>query len=200
MKEKKTLAVFDFDGTITNRDSFILFLKYLKPGLSFYLNMWLSVPELILYFSGYFSKKQIKEKLLKNFCGAISQKQFDDYCYQFSKNILPSIIKPSAIREIEKLKEQNAHIVLLTASPENYLIPLCKQYKITLIGSRLKKCSLHFVPEMIGENCFGAEKVKRLEEQINLSEYDVRIGYGDTYGDKPFLKLMTEVHYKPFRN
>ena len=192
--------VFDFDGTLTHRDSFIAFLKFIKPGSSFYLHLWLSVPELILYFSGYFSKKQIKERLLKNICGKISQKQFDALCAAFGENEIPKLIKPDALKCIEDYQNQDATMVLLTASPEDYLKSFCRKHNMKLIGTKLQRSSLYFTAKIDGENCFGIEKVKRLEEKFQIQKFETRIGYGDSFGDKPFLKLMTEVHYKPFRN
>ena len=43
------LALFDFDGTITNRDSFIDFIKFAKGNLKFFQGFMILSPILILY-------------------------------------------------------------------------------------------------------------------------------------------------------
>lgn len=197
--QQKTLVVYDFDGTITTKDSFIEFLRFVKPGFSFYIHMWLSVPELILYFIGFFDKKQIKQSLLKVFCNKMSQQEFDKAAKQFSDEQIPKMIKTDAMQNILKYQQNNSTLVLLTASPEDYLKDWCKKQNMKLIGTKLLRNNKMFMAKLDGENCFGQEKVRRLRIEFELNDYETRIGYGDTPGDKPFLNLMTEPHYKAFK-
>jgi phosphoserine phosphatase len=51
----------------------------------------------------------------------------------------------------------------------------------------------------MGKNCHGEEKVRRILEQHNMSDYEVVYAYGDTAGDLPMMKLAGNSFYKPFR-
>ena len=44
------------------------------------------------------------------------------------------------------------------------------------------------------------EKVIRIQEEYNLSDYQEIYVYGDSPGDKPMLGLATKSFYKPFRS
>ena len=48
------------------------------------------------------------------------------------------------------------------------------------------------------KNCFGIEKVNRIKEKYNLSEYNVIYAYGNSSGDKEMLSIANEKYYKRF--
>ena len=48
-------------------------------------------------------------------------------------------------------------------------------------------------------NCYGAEKVRRIQEAISdRSLYEIE-AFGDSRGDKEMLAFADQGHYKPFR-
>ena len=47
-------------------------------------------------------------------------------------------------------------------------------------------------------NCYGPEKVKRIREKYNLSNYKYIYAYGNSRGDYEMLSIANESHYKPF--
>ena len=48
-------------------------------------------------------------------------------------------------------------------------------------------------------NCIGKEKVRRLNEKYNLSEYDEIHVFGNSKGDLPMLELGTHKYYRFFK-
>jgi phosphoserine phosphatase len=50
-----------------------------------------------------------------------------------------------------------------------------------------------------GRNCHGDEKVCRIKEHFNVSQFSEVIAYGDSAGDKEMLALAHRRYYKPFR-
>ena len=50
----------------------------------------------------------------------------------------------------------------------------------------------------MNKNCYGIEKVNRINEVINLKEYLNIYAYGDSNGDKQMLKIATHAYYKYF--
>jgi phosphoserine phosphatase len=51
-----------------------------------------------------------------------------------------------------------------------------------------------------GHNCYGQEKVRRIQAALDLAHYEHIYAYGDSSGDKPMLALADEAFYKPFRS
>ncbi|MEP6748361.1 MAG: HAD-IB family hydrolase [Bacteroidota bacterium] len=196
---KKRIAFFDFDGTITTRDTLLEVIKFYKGNFKYYLGFAINSPFIIAYKAGIISNQAAKEKVLKYFFCGITEKQFQQHCDEFAVSHIPSLLRPKALHEIEKLKAAGAAIVIVSASAENWIVAWCKKNELQLIGTKLQVINNLLTGKIDGINCHGEEKVNRINKVFDLSQYDEIYCYGDTRGDKPMLKLATFSFYKPFR-
>lgn len=103
------------------------------------------------------------------------------------------------MHEIRKLKEAGAEVVVVSASPENWIIDWCKQMELKCIATRLQVLDKKITGKINGTNCHGEEKVRRIRELYDLTSYHSIYCYGDTSGDLPMLSLGTIRFFKPFR-
>lgn len=195
---KKEIAFFDFDGTITTKDTLLEFIKFSKGKFHFYLGFLFHLPFLIAYKLKIISNQSAKEKILRFFFQDMLVEKFKDHCNDFSKNRLPSLIRPKALQEIKRLKEKNILVVIVSASPENWIQNWAAENNLELIASRLEVSNKKITGKILGKNCHGDEKVSRIIEVFDLSQYKVVAAYGDSKGDKPMLQLATSSYYKPF--
>ena len=196
---KKRIAFFDFDGTITTRDTLLEIIKYQKGTARFYLGFILNAPFLLLFKLGIISNQSAKERMLTHFFGKMSLPVFQEKCDAFAQEVIPTLVRPKAMAEIEKLKSLNAEIVIVSASAENWISEWCKKNKLQLAGTRLETNGVRLTGKIAGTNCHGKEKVRRIKERYDLSQYQEIYCYGDTNGDKPMLGLATIQFYAPFR-
>jgi len=196
---KKRIAFFDFDGTITTKDSLLEFIKYSKGNLYFYLGFFLNAPFLVAYKLKIISNQSAKERILRFFFGGTSLEAFQATCDRFTEHVLPGLIRPKASREIRKLLSMDFAVVIVSASPEDWIKEWARINDVQLIASRLTVNKGRLSGRMLGKNCHGKEKVSRIRERIDLSEADVILAYGDEPGDKPMLSLAAHAFYKPFR-
>lgn len=196
---KKEIAFFDFDGTITTKDTLLEFIKFSKGILSFYFGFIIKLPYLIAYKLKIISNQSAKEKILEYFFKDMPIEVFKQYCDAFSKNILPGLIRPQALEEINRLKKKKIIIVVVSASPENWIQMWVKMVQLELIASKLEVKDNKLTGKIWGKNCHGNEKVDRIIKSYNLSEYIIVAAYGDSPGDKPMLQLAKTAFYKPFR-
>jgi len=196
----RRIAFLDFDGTITFKDSFLEFIKYAKGNAAFYRGFILNSPMLIAYKLKIISNQKAKEGILKYFFGQMPYKEFEELCKNFSKEKLPSLIRPKAAAEIEKLKAEGVEIVIVSASAEDWVKYYCEEIGAKWIASRLEFNSDEcFSGKLSGNNCYGVEKTIRIKELYDLNSYQEIYCYGDSEGDKPMLSLGTAAFYKPFR-
>ena len=195
---KKEIAFFDFDGTITKKDTLLEFIKFSKGNLLFYLGFILNLPYLAAYKIGLISNQTAKEKILQFFFRNTPVQTFKEYCHSFSKNVLPMLIRPEALEEIKCLKEKNIIVVVVSASPENWIEDWTKESQMELIASKLEIRDNEITGKILGKNCHGNEKVCRINEAYDLSNYYIVAAYGDSKGDKPMLRLAKKAHYKLF--
>jgi len=196
---KKEIAFFDFDGTITTKDTLLEFIKFTKGNSSFFLGFVFNLPFIIGYKLKIISNQSAKERILRFFFRNTSAEAFKQYCQEFSRNLLPKLIRPNAMKEIERLQKKNIVVVIVSASPENWIENWASQNKLELIASRLEINNGKLTGKILGENCHGNEKVNRILENYDLSQYSVIAAYGDSPGDRPMLRLAARSYYKPFK-
>ncbi|MBC7849307.1 MAG: HAD-IB family hydrolase [Chitinophagaceae bacterium] len=195
----RQIAFFDFDGTITTKDTMLEFIKYRKGNLGFLAGFALNSPFLVAYKAGIISNQLAKERILTFFFGKTSSNNFQEHCNQFADEIIPGLIRPKALIEIKKLQDSGVEVVIVSASAEQWISKWCASMGVEMIATRLISRSEKITGRIDGRNCHGEEKVNRIRAAYNLSDYDAIYAYGDTKGDKPMLGLATFAFYKPFR-
>ena len=193
------IAFFDFDGTITSKDTLVEILKFAKGKFSFYLGMLVLSPVLIAHKLGLISNHNAKEILLMFFLKGMSADEFNTICYEFAETKLPGLFRKAALNEIRAHLKNNTRVVIVSASPENWILPWCSQYDLECIATKLNVEDGIITGKIQGRNCNGKEKVKNILKKYNLSHYTKIYAYGDTTGDLPMLSLSTDSYYKPFK-
>jgi phosphatidylglycerophosphatase C len=195
----QTIAFFDFDGTITTKDTLLEFIRHSRGKFRFYTGFAINSPWLIAMKLKLISNQKAKERILSWFFRGSDLTAFNQQCDHFAMEMLPGLIRPKALAEIETLRQRNATIVVVSASPENWIQPWAGSNSIQYIATRLEIKENKLTGKIQGRNCHGIEKVERINQTFQLSNYTTIYAYGDSSGDKPMLGLATNAFYKPFR-
>lgn len=195
----KTLALFDFDGTLTRKDTFIELIKFVHGKSHFYKGILKLAPCLFLYKLQLIPNWKAKEKVLAYFFKGMPASTFQSHCNHFAAEAIPRFLKQDAIRKLKELKDIGTHIAIVTASAENWVLPWCHSMNVECIASKLEAKEEKLTGKLDGENCYGIEKVNRIKETIDLSKYSVIYAFGDSKGDLPMLGLATYPFYKIFK-
>ena len=196
---KKGIAFFDFDGTITTKDTLLEFIKFSKGSFLFYLGFLINSPYLVAMKLGLISNQVAKEKVLRFFFKNKDINEFNELCNKFALEEIPKLIRLKAKQEIKKLKTDGFVIVVVSASPENWIQKWSFSEGLELIASKLEVNNGKITGKILGKNCHGVEKLKRIKEKYIIEDYKVIYAYGDTSGDRPMLNVATHSYYKPFR-
>jgi HAD superfamily hydrolase (TIGR01490 family) len=197
---KKGIAFFDFDGTITKKDSLLEFIRFCKGKLSFIVGFLLNMHYLLGYKLKLISNQKAKERILGYFFNKMPLHVFEDCCRRFNEERLPYLIRPGALKEIKSLKDKGYIIVIVSASPENWIRDWAKQNDLEMISSILEIQNGKLTGKICGKNCHGQEKVRRILEKYHITDFDEILAYGDSYGDRPMLDLASTSFYRPFRS
>ena len=196
---KSSIAFFDFDGTITYKDTLFEIIKYQKGKRALYVGLTKLSPWLIAMKLRIISNAATKEKVLAFFFKDTPLQDFQRKCDEFIATKLPLLIRPDALKEINKHKQNNATVVIVTASAENWIAGWFRQKHIECIGTKLEIKDGKITGNIDGKNCNGIEKVNRIKALFQLDAYETILAYGDTKGDKPMLSLAAFAYYKPFK-
>jgi len=186
----KTIAAFDFDGTVTTCDSFSRFALFSLGPFHFLLRSLSLLPALFT-----FSRSKIKERALKLYFSHLTLDEFQREAERFTKKKLPALLRPKALEKIAWHKEEGHTVILLTAAFEEAVRPFTDAYGFdALLGSRMDLKS----GRLIGPNCRGKEKVKRLIEYAGPKEHYTLYAYGDSKGDKELLAFADFPSFREF--
>lgn len=194
------IAFFDFDGTITCKDTMFEVIRFQKGKKSFYFGLIKLSPWLIALKLGFISGAVAKEKLLAHFFKGLPITDFQRQCDAFIKDRLPQLIRPLALQAIQDHKKKQTTVVIVSASAQNWIEGWCTQYQIQCIATKLETKEGLLTGRIDGKNCNGAEKVQRIKALFQLESYKTIWAYGDSKGDKPMLSLAAFARYKPFRS
>lgn len=195
----KTLVLFDFDGTITTKDTLIELVHFYRGRKNYLLGMLMLSPVMVLYALKLIPNWKAKQFFLARFFRGEKLEHFNRQCVLFSTNILPSLVRRGAQEAIERYKSENATIAVVSASAENWVKPWCDQHGLICLATRLESKGGIITGRINGRNCYGDEKVCRITAHFNITSFRTIIAYGDSSGDRPMMELAHEGHYKPFR-
>jgi HAD superfamily hydrolase (TIGR01490 family) len=194
----RTLAVFDFDGTITTKDSFLEFIKFSMGEIKFIWGMIILSPVLILYLLKLYPNDKAKQVVLRYFFAGMSGEKFAQVGLDFANSRIDSILNPNAMDKIQWHRSEGHDLVVVTASVSDWICGWTNKQGLDLIASQLEKKAGKITGRLQGKNCYGIEKVNRLSQSYNLDLYDNIYAYGDSRGDQELFKIASKVFYKRF--
>ena len=195
---KNAIAFFDFDGTITCKDTLFEIVRFQKGNFNLYLGLIRLSPWLVAMKLGLITNAAAKEKMLTHFFNDTRLEDFQKKCDQFIEKALRRLIRRNALEEIKRHLQNDVTVVVVTASAENWVEGWCKKMNLHCIATRLEVKDDKITGKINGKNCNGIEKVNRIKADFDLSRFDTIFAYGDTKGDKEMLSLATFPFYKPF--
>jgi HAD superfamily hydrolase (TIGR01490 family) len=198
MGEKK-LILFDFDGTLTKKDTLIEFIIYYKGKMKLYFGFFVNLISLFKYSIGLISNSRLKEIIVSQFFKGESVLKFNQKGEEFARDIIPDLLKKDAIRTLEDyIRCNDNRIIVVTASCSNWIKPWTDKMGIELIATELEVVNDQLTVKIKGKNCYGPEKVSRIKSYIDTADYDTIISFGDSKGDKQMLDIADFKYYKTF--
>lgn len=192
----KKVYAFDFDGTLTNRDSLLAFIRYAKGTTAFCLGFLLHAPWLVLMLLGLYPNWKAKQRVFSYFFRGMPLEAFDTLCQAFAKDNR-HLLRPLALQTIEKVRSEEAEVVIVSASIDNWVQPFFPNVKV--IGTQVEVINGRLTGRFLTKNCYGQEKVNRLLDFLPDRHSYKLIVYGDSRGDQELLAFADEAHFKPFR-
>jgi HAD superfamily phosphoserine phosphatase-like hydrolase len=195
------IAFFDFDGTITTSDSLDDFFRYLSPNNRIYYKIKYldTFILLLLYKINLTSVEKLKLKRVNNFFRLHDHETVLKKAKIFSENILPNSIKQSAINQINLHLNNQTDVVVVSASLNILLEHFCYKNKLKLITNNLVFNEYSNKYHFNNIDCNFDEKVNRIRQIYDLSNYSNIYSYGDTNGDLAMLNIANYKYFKYFK-
>jgi phosphatidylglycerophosphatase C len=193
------LAIFDFDNTITRQDSLIDFIYHAIGPVRFLSSSIYLSPLLIGHQLGLISSARTKEIVLSHFFKDWKQDKLNSIASRYSRDILPLIVRASALQKLHWHQSQNHKIVIVSASLEIYLMDWCQSINAELLATGLDFKEGRFTGKLSTPNCKGPEKLRRIQEHYDLKAFEYIYAYGDSPSDLVQKNIANEFHYRSFQ-
>jgi phosphatidylglycerophosphatase C len=176
----RTVAAFDFDGTLTRRDTLLPFLVRMVG--------WSRVAP-ALAMSVRTDRDASKQRLLTLTLGGRSHSDVATAGSEYGAAIARTI-SPEMRRRVEWHQNQGHDIVVVSASLDVYVDAAARALEIpdTLSTSLELDANGRITGRMLGGNCRGTEKATRLRSHIGEDEV-LLWAYGNSSGDDAMLAL-----------
>ena len=194
----RTVVAFDFDGTLTIRDSFTEFLRWRAGPGGWALGLVKMAPA-VAHYARDRDRGRIKAASVREFLRGVERTALEADADRFADKVWQRFMRPDALACWNDWGTKGAHRVIVTASPETTVAPFARRLGAeNLLGTPLffdadDKVSGAFA----GPNCRGAEKVRRLKAAYG-EDVIVVAAYGDTPGDTEMLAMAREPGFRVF--
>lgn len=195
----KPVVAFDFDGTLSFRDSFMAFLAWRGGRVRYALGLMRLLPAVFAYLFDR-DRGRLKARAASVFLHGLPRVELERACLDFSISPLGRrLIRPDAEQCWRSWRDNGAFLVIVTASPEEIVAPFAQALGADLlIGTRLAFDAADRVTGAFeSENCRGPEKARRLRAVFG-PDLKLEAAYGDTSGDREMLGLARTRGYRVF--
>jgi HAD superfamily hydrolase (TIGR01490 family) len=182
---------FDFDGTLTTRDTLIAFIRYACGTPRFLLGFLLHAPLLVLMKLRLYSNGKAKQRLFAWFFRGMPIETFDALCQSFALSHR-HLLRPETVRLLQQALSEGSEVLIVSASIDNWVQPFFPT--VTVLGTQIEVIDGRLTGRFLTPNCYGQEKVCRiLALHPDRSAYRLT-AYGDSRGDRELLAFADEAH------
>lgn len=216
----KKIFVFDFDGTLTHADTLLAFIRFACGPVRMCMGFALYAPLLVLMKLKLYPNYKAKQKVFAHFFRGMTLTRFDALCTAFAQQS-EHLLRPAARNFINTVRSEAYAMAIVSASIDNWVRPFAEMYlqsdnsqdnrqsnsqdnksslPIIVLGTKVEVDSAGCLTGRFATpNCYGPEKVRRIEAVWpHREQYDVS-AFGDSRGDKEMLAYADQGYFKPFR-
>lgn len=190
----RVIAAFDFDGTLTQRDTFVPFLAHLS-WVRFLTALLQTAPALAAFAMRLRSNEDAKRSLCRAALRGRARAQLAHVARAWVHTIP---LRPALIDRLRWHQQRGDRCVLVSASPDIYLEEVARYLGFDdLICTRMAvDAQGRLTGDFDGHNCWGPEKLRRLTERFGGTDQYELHAYGDSRGDQWLIDAAHHAWYR----
>ena len=192
-KKNKNLALFDFDGTLCTKDSFTGFIFYalskrhiVKQGIKI-------LPWIQAYYLNAYPAHAMRLKLFRAMFTNADVIDLQHIAEEYAASLI-SQLNPSLLKQLKQHQALGDDVVLVSASIDIYLKPVCDLLDIDLICTQTETVNQIYTGQYITPDCSSEQKRQRVLEKYALDNYALIYAYGNSHEDDEMLALADHAY------
>jgi len=186
-------AFFDVDRTLVACNTGRLFLRDLRRrGEISFLRALLAMGWMVKYHLSMIDLQEVAAKIATQMKGW-SEREFAERCRRWVEDEVLPLLLPSALRQIERHRDDGHVLALLSSAPTYVTQPIAETLGIgEVISTQFEVASGQFTGKLLGPACYGAGKVHWAEDMVSRRQLDLSQSYfyTDSYSDLPMLERV----------
>ena len=192
-----SLVFFDFDGTLTTRDTVWPFASFLwancgrRRGAR--ASILLSLMKLKLHLT---SNHGFKVQFMRRLVQGESQRGIEGLTACFHETRLEPILNRAVVRSLLDHVEQGDEVYLVSSNFDFFLRPLQERWKVQgIFATHTEVLDGQFTGRIQGQACDGKEKLERVVACFGERRTRQAIAYGDSRSDSFLLDYVKTGHW-----
>ncbi len=187
---RKKIAFFDFDGTLTRKDSFIEFAVLSVGRFGLVKALAKNFFSLAGWKLGLIPNWKAKQKLFASLYAGMTSGRFDKHCEAMADHI-DGILRPDIVALLDRHLENGDAVYIVSASVDKWIRPWAMRRGVTgVIGTEIETDENgRLTGQFSTRNCYGEEKTRRIREVMPEVDQCEIWAYGDSAGDRPMLEM-----------
>ena len=183
------VAAFDFDGTITRKDTLVPFLRHVAGLPRFTAAFLTGLPALATGDR----REAYKAAVLRRVLAGHPAEDLRATAARYGE-ALPEQFRPEMVERIRWHQGEGHEVVIVSASLRAYLDPVVEHLGLDgVVAVELEvDDDGRLTGAMVGPNCRGAQKVVRLTEWLGGDTPERLRAYGNSSGDRELLAAAHE--------
>lgn len=188
--ERPAIAVFDFDGTLTQRDSLPGFLLHACGPVRAARAFVAELPAVVEALRHDEARDIAKEKIFARAFAGLDASAVDDAAREYAHRIVETGLRSDVRARLEWHRTQGHALCIVSASLEPYLKVVAVRLGVAHLACTQLEVGAdgRLTGAMVGGNCRRAEKVARLKTLLEPADFEIW-AYGDSKGDTELLAL-----------
>lgn len=190
------IALFDFDGTITDQETMPGFMHVAVRRHRLLLGKTILLPLILGYKMGIVSGTAVRAAICLFGFRRVPVDELEAHGLRFAQHFLPGTLRPEAMDRIAWHKARGDKVVVVSGGLDVYLRHWAQEHGVDLVCSALEQRGGRLTGFYQGRQCVRAEKARLVRAQYALPSYSRVFAYGDTPEDRELLAMAHEPYYR----
>jgi phosphatidylglycerophosphatase C len=190
------IALFDFDGTITTRETMPAFVRGSVGRHRLLLGYIALSPLLIGYRLGIVSGSLMRAAIVRVAYTGIRRGVLERHGRAFARRHLDATLRPEAMARIAWHKAQGHQVAIVSGGLDVYLRHWAQRHDVALLCSSLEHGDGVLTGRYAGRQCVGEQKAEAVRIAFGLLPGRRIFAYGDTAEDRELLAMATDPFYR----